>query len=88
MQTVDRCGGVGMNEEEQKCKDAGYIEHNIDAAKDMEGTLKINDMEFKVTVLRMTRYMPPPLRVAKDCFKIYKPGNIFASISIDSGELK
>lgn len=77
-----------MSEEEQKCKDAGYIEHDIDTAKGMEGTLKINDIEFKVTVLRMTRYMPPSLHVAKDCFKIHKHGGIFASISIDSGELK
>ena len=77
-----------MSEEEQKCKDAGYIEHDIDATKDMKGTLKINDIEFKVTVLRMTRYMPPPLRVAKDCFKIHKPGSLFAEISINSGELK
>lgn len=77
-----------MSEEEQKCKDADYVKHDIDVAKGMEGTLKINDIVFKGTILRMTRYIPPSLRVAKDCFKVYKPGSIFVEIVINSGELK
>lgn len=78
-----------MNKEEQKYKDANYVKHDIAIAKDMEGILKLNGINFKVTILRMVRYMAPPLRVAKDCFnEAYKPGCTFAEIIINGGELK
>lgn len=73
-----------MNKEEQKCKDANYKEKDIgNYLKVKEGTLKVGDFEFKITILRMTRYMPPPLRATKTCFTSHKPGCIFAEVRID-----
>ena len=78
-----------MNKEEQKCKDAGYINCDVDAdsLKDIEITLTINGEKFKsATILRLTRYMPPPLRVTKTCFTLHKPGYLFMEICIDEND--
>lgn len=78
-----------MNKEEQKCKDANYRKVDmIGLLKDKEGILKVDNMEFKGTILRMTRYMPPPLRVTKTCFTSHKPGCIFTEMRIDSVDTK
>lgn len=74
-----------MSKEEQKCKDAGYTKYDVstDSVKDIKATLKFNNTEFKAIILRMTRYTPPPLRVAKTCFTSHKLGRIFVEICID-----
>ena len=76
-------GYANMAMIEQKCKDANYRKEDINSLKDKRGTLKVNNMEFEVTILRMTRYVPPPLRVAKTCFTSHKPGCTFAEVRIE-----
>ena len=74
-----------MDKEEQECIDPNYTKHDIDtdSLKDIKATLKFNDTEFKVTILRMIPYTPPPLRAAKTCFTSHKPGRTFVEICIN-----